>query len=109
MVRGPRAYEGVRGHEAERGAVCETDRKVSIRTECCGAGGIALVPITAQIEGIEWIILLVLLAMFVLFIRFMVRLARRNSVHEVVKTRCRRCGALNPEKGRFCASCGAPL
>lgn len=93
-----------------RGGVGEADRKLSIRTDYYAVGGIALVPITAQIEGIEWIVILILMAIvFVLFIRFVVQLVARTNAREVVKIRCRRCGALNAETDRFCASCGAPL
>lgn len=69
-----------------------------------------MIPITTQIEGIEWIAILILIAVvFVLFIRFIVQLVARTNVREVVKVRCRRCGALNAETDRFCAACGAPL
>lgn len=92
------------------GGIGEADRKLSIRRDYCAVGGIALVPVTAQIEGIEWIVILILMAIvFVLFLRFVVQLVARTNTREVVKVRCRRCGALNAETDRFCGSCGAPL
>lgn len=58
----------------------ESDRKVSIRTGDCYAEGIALVPITAQLEGIEWIVLLILIAVFVLWVWSISRWLARHRV-----------------------------
>lgn len=69
-----------------------------------------MISITAQIEGIEWIVLLVMMAVVVLlFVRFVLLFLVRTKVREVVKIRCHQCGALNVETARMCVTCQAPL
>lgn len=91
--------------------------------------------ISAQIEGIEWILFLVLIAIvFLIVSRYLLRrqkLAGRSEgmlpsiqpyypmpppsvvqqtvERQVVKVRCRHCGALNLETSTICVACKAPL
>ncbi len=94
--------------------------------------------VTAQVEGIEWIVLLILVAFGLVIVEELLRRRRKQEqqseraspptqphypmpppqVHQivqhtierqVVKVRCRHCGALNVETDGRCVACSAPL